>query len=1023
MACTVRSGLGSQGTSKDIPGDPKGRNKIRELEEERRNKDWTGYQFNPADPDNYEARDKGGKSQQKNLGKDKGKGATIQKKVADEEDPILKAVPPETDYITYLTILEYQLNEQRLPSLLRVLQDDTLTENIGWDLVHLLMPMLPNSKNCLDLIARKGNPREVIIRATEYLSSLGSTDGEPDPASDDDLRTFEGEVERIHLGDMVLEGLPHSAADPASKPLEGHRKSEAPGHLAFEQASMPDPEPDDDFESVDEEEKALIRQLLQAVCFEIFEDYLTYLDGDPKGLSWSTRLRETMFPHKVLPGSTALTLYQTSTDLRSRDATVEKLLETCILLGLHPNAIFEELVPSRQDNNSSPLPEEPDSPKEYPTDPKDIPFSSTGSIAFLAAYGTAAICRLGLKTGPLPFGLLSKISDLNQHFVHGDTLAGNSDAVIDAILAVNLMSLEYTGFLETYITPDAFLAYVKPLVLFSADSEDSEWRFTSHLIVTQALKSQTNSEVKLQVIRTYLGISEIGPRLLLRGSAVGWLKDTILADSQVGADNASTRANTIPDHIVISEMLEEVFWDISDFIQNYEEDLTVIIAPALSVIATTLNFYYFLVSSDILRNKLQISLDLTDPSSLATQAAARFIEGAEGLLKKAQSLDGDIGEILQRDVMRQQVIMGVFDLAIDISTNPRHTKWLAALALVGEAVLCALIVLYVPSTPDTEIDWKTYMQHVQLFIKGERNYKNISGDTGPLVYPALHVYIYSMLYYLTDDGTSIFKAQILFTCLYLVTLALVLSCYRKAGAPPYLLIPLVLSKRLHSIFLLRLFNDGWAAFFFWLSIWSLQRKKWLLGALAWAAGVGVKMTVLLALPAIGAIVLQGAGQQDSLIIAALVAQLQLGIGLTFMMNGNATSYFSRAFELNRQFLYKWTVNWKMMSEEFFLSKGFAIFLLAYHVVVLGFFLNDRWLHPSSKNVVHFIRQYRKILPEGRETEIAKKITPMFVMEAMLGTCLALQVLGLWFGSKSDPEEVVGGGEKGADETQTKPHSE
>lgn len=427
--------------------------------------------------------------------------------------------------------------------------------------------------------------------------------------------------------------------------------------------------------------------------------------------------------------------------------------------------------------------------------------------------------------------------------------------------------------------------------------------------------------------------------------------------------------------------------------------------------------------------------------------------------------------------------MGVFDLAIDISTNPRHTKWLAALALVGEAVLCALIVLYVPYT---EIDWKTYMQHVQLFIKGERNYKNISGDTGPLVYPALHVYIYSMLYYLTDDGTSIFKAQILFTCLYLVTLALVLSCYRKAGAPPYLLIPLVLSKRLHSIFLLRLFNDGWAAFFFWLSIWSLQRKKWLLGALAWAAGVGVKMTVLLALPAIGAIVLQGAGQQDSLIIAALVAQLQLGIGLTFMMNGNATSYFSRAFELNRQFLYKWTVNWKMMSEEFFLSKGFAIFLLAYHVVVLGFFLNDRWLHPSSKNVVHFIRQYRKILPEGRETEIAKKITPMFVMEAMLGSmaigmlcarslhyqffvylgwatpfllwrmglrpgmiffvfvvqemawltypstskssntvvaCLALQVLGLWFGSKSDPEEVVGGGEKGADETQTKPHSE
>jgi hypothetical protein len=34
---------------------------------------------------------------------------------------------------------------------------------------------------------------------------------------------------------------------------------------------------------------------------------------------------------------------------------------------------------------------------------------------------------------------------------------------------------------------------------------------------------------------------------------------------------------------------------------------------------------------------------------------------------------------------------------------------------------------------DTEIDWKTYMIQVELYIKGERDYSKIYGPTGPLV--------------------------------------------------------------------------------------------------------------------------------------------------------------------------------------------------------------------------------------------------------------------------------------------------
>jgi alpha-1,3-mannosyltransferase len=61
--------------------------------------------------------------------------------------------------------------------------------------------------------------------------------------------------------------------------------------------------------------------------------------------------------------------------------------------------------------------------------------------------------------------------------------------------------------------------------------------------------------------------------------------------------------------------------------------------------------------------------------------------------------------------------------------------------------------------PDTEIDWIAYMQEVGGFLDGERNYSNLRGNTGPLVYPAGFVYIFSVLRWLTDDGVNIVKGN------------------------------------------------------------------------------------------------------------------------------------------------------------------------------------------------------------------------------------------------------------------------
>lgn len=167
------------------------------------------------------------------------------------------------------------------------------------------------------------------------------------------------------------------------------------------------------------------------------------------------------------------------------------------------------------------------------------------------------------------------------------------------------------------------------------------------------------------------------------------------------------------------------------------------------------------------------------------------------------------------------------------------------------------------------------MQQVSLFLAGERDYTLIKGSTGPLVYPAGHVYIYSLLHHLTDEGRDIARAQVLFAILYLFTLAIVMACYRRAGAPPYIFPLLVLSKRLHSVFMLRLFNDGIAATVLWGAILLLQRRQWAPAAALWSAGVAVKMTLLLVAPAIGIIVLLAVGAVQGVWVGSVAVLVQV----------------------------------------------------------------------------------------------------------------------------------------------------
>ncbi|KAG5914352.1 dolichyl-P-Man:Man(5)GlcNAc(2)-PP-dolichol alpha-1,3-mannosyltransferase [Claviceps africana] len=286
------------------------------------------------------------------------------------------------------------------------------------------------------------------------------------------------------------------------------------------------------------------------------------------------------------------------------------------------------------------------------------------------------------------------------------------------------------------------------------------------------------------------------------------------------------------------------------------------------------------------------------------------------------------------------------------------------------------------------------MEQVSQFVEGERDYTAMEGGTGPLVYPAAHVYSYTALYYLTGRGKNILLAQQLFAGVYVATLAVVLRCYSRAKVPPYVFPLLVLSKRLHSVYVLRCFNDCLAAFFFWLAVWYFQNRQWTLGTLAYSWGLGIKMSLLLSLPAVAVVLFLARGLGGSLRLALLMAEMQLLMAVPFLA-ANPAGYLGRAFELTRQFKFEWTVNWRMLGEDVFLSRRFALALLALHALVLLLFITTRWLRPARRSLPRLVAPLlRGRSPFGREDglRVSGRVTPDYVMTTMLSA----NAIGLLF---------------------------
>ncbi|EGN95377.1 glycosyltransferase family 58 protein [Serpula lacrymans var. lacrymans S7.3] len=101
------------------------------------------------------------------------------------------------------------------------------------------------------------------------------------------------------------------------------------------------------------------------------------------------------------------------------------------------------------------------------------------------------------------------------------------------------------------------------------------------------------------------------------------------------------------------------------------------------------------------------------------------------------------------------------------------------------------------------------------------------------------------------------------------------------------------------------------------------------------------MSVLLFLPGLLVVLFKRCGLTATLYHLFIIASTQVLMAFPFLRE-NPWSYLHCAFDLSRVFLYKWTVNWRIVDEETFLSPKWAKGLLVGHVSTLIAFGLSRW---------------------------------------------------------------------------------
>ena len=204
------------------------------------------------------------------------------------------------------------------------------------------------------------------------------------------------------------------------------------------------------------------------------------------------------------------------------------------------------------------------------------------------------------------------------------------------------------------------------------------------------------------------------------------------------------------------------------------------------------------------------------------------------------------------------------------------------------------------------------------------------------------------MYMLTGGGANIRVAQYIFMAIYITQLLLTFRLYSKlCSIPPYtLLLTTLTSYRIHSIYILRLFNDPIAILFLYLALNSFIDHNWNRGAVFYSLSVSIKMNTLLLAPALFILFISLLPMRKVVSLLSICAFIQILVAFPFLVV-NPAGYVQRSFDFSRIFDHKWTVNYRFISTEIFTHQYFHWSLLVCHITTLVLF-TPRFLNSFSQ---------------------------------------------------------------------------
>lgn len=506
-----------------------------------------------------------------------------------KENPLLAALPPATDYLSYLTLVEYNLSKENLPTLHEVLQDSKLTINIGWDLVHLLLPLLPESETCLDDIARLGNPREVILKVTEALRLLDfdtvkqeTDDDDPSEAAAKDPTSSAEVASSSKAGQAVpdlREKLPLPVAQFQSllsmlsilhpriktklpsrflsttlqavlasynnadayqleltesvlkfiKTISGTKRPHFPPRTS---SGFMQNHPPRDLATDPEANTETPTKDEDGIFQRLLQSFLTHIMEDyVLSLSSTHDLPGLCWSSRIEETIHSDRVFSGKESYTERFASQPNLKDRSLIIGQFVALARDLRVESRDLYNCIIDSTEeasglPGKEDDPPETAKDIPFSKAGSLILYTARRVAEVLYNSQPSRP-PLPIFPDHAALLQNFIGGDMSVGVGMEPEALIDTVLALGLIAVekDAIEEPEDDDGFTQYLQMTSLLSANTPSPSLRYLAHYLTSTVLRSHPSDVIRLSFIRDTL---EHCPYENLKASAVSWLKGEII---------------------------------------------------------------------------------------------------------------------------------------------------------------------------------------------------------------------------------------------------------------------------------------------------------------------------------------------------------------------------------------------------------------------------------------------------------------------------------------------------------------